>query len=106
MGIVVASGTSAYVSASPVETGNTVDDDGTLYVLQGGVISNTNDFGTVIVSSGGSDFGDTVGTTSDGSAQLYVLGTVTSSLISGGNEVLGYNYLTNESGTGIAITTT
>src|ERR1700722_880066 len=106
MGIVVASGTSAYVSASPVETGNTVDDDGTLYVLQGGVISNTNDFGTVIVSSGGSDFGDTVGYTSDGAAQLYVLGAVTSSLISGGNEVIGFNYLTYDTGSATAIATT
>ncbi|TWC06727.1 autotransporter passenger strand-loop-strand repeat protein [Bradyrhizobium macuxiense] len=85
MGVNVASGTSGFVS--DMETNNTVQDGGTLYVLNGGYISNTLDVGTVIVSSGGTDFADTVSNDSNGAAQLEVYGSAISAVISGGNMV-------------------
>ncbi|MGY3589497.1 autotransporter passenger strand-loop-strand repeat protein [Bradyrhizobium sp. USDA 4341] len=103
MGVNVGSGSSVYVSST--QSGNTVQDGGTLYVLNGGTISSTLDVGTVVVSSGGTDVGDTVSHDSNGAAQLYVLGTVISSVISGGNEVIGYNQLTFTLGAATAIDT-
>ena len=78
MGVNVGSGSS--VSVSDTQSGNTVQDGGTLYVLNGGYISSTLDVGTVVVSSGGTDFGDTVSYDSNGAAQLYVLGTLISAV--------------------------
>ncbi|QOZ34391.1 AIDA repeat-containing protein [Bradyrhizobium sp. CCBAU 53421] len=103
MGVNVASGTSA--SVSDTQTSNTVQDGGTLYVLNGGYISNTVDFGTVVVSSGGTDFADTVSFDSNGGAQLYVLGTVISAVVSGGNLVVGGDPYTNTIGAATATDT-
>ncbi|WP_375774761.1 AIDA repeat-containing protein [Bradyrhizobium sp. ma5] len=105
MGVNVGSGST--VSVSDTESGNTVQDGGTLYVLNGGYISSTLDVGTVVVSSGGTDFGDTVSNDSNGAAQLYVLGTIISAVISGGNAILGFSYLPSyTTGVGTAISTT
>ncbi|WP_342711237.1 AIDA repeat-containing protein [Bradyrhizobium sp. B124] len=105
MSVNVASGST--VSVSDTQSGNTVQDGGTLYVLNGGTISSTLDVGTVVVSSGGTDVGDTVSHDSNGAAQLYVLGTVISAVIDGGNAILGFSYVPSyTTGVGTAINTT
>ncbi|MCC8960091.1 AIDA repeat-containing protein, partial [Bradyrhizobium sp. Pear77] len=103
MGVNVASGST--VSVSDTQSGNTVQDGGTLYVLNGGYISNTLDVGTVVVSSGGTDFADTVSHDSNGAGQLYVLGTVISAVVSGGNLVVGYDQTSFTLGAATAIST-
>ncbi|WP_461314829.1 AIDA repeat-containing protein [Bradyrhizobium embrapense] len=101
----VSSGSTA--SVSNTQSGNTVQDGGTLYVLNGGTISSTLDVGTVVVSSGGTDIGDTVSYDSNGAAQLYVLGTIISAVIDGGNAILGFSYVPSyTTGVGTAINTT
>ncbi|MGY3527526.1 AIDA repeat-containing protein [Bradyrhizobium sp. USDA 4452] len=105
MGVFVSSGSTA--SVSNTQSGNTVQDGGTLYVLNGGTISSTLDVGTVVVSSGGTDIGDTVSYDSNGAAQLYVLGTIISAVIDGGNAILGFSYVPSyTTGVGTAINTT
>ncbi|WP_375783092.1 AIDA repeat-containing protein [Bradyrhizobium sp. Pha-3] len=105
MGVNVASGTSA--SVSDTQTSNTVQYGGTLYVLNGGYISDTVNAGSVVVSSGATDIGDTTSSGSSNSAgQIYVLGTLVNAVVNGGGGVVLGTTPSNATGTGTAIGTT
>jgi autotransporter passenger strand-loop-strand repeat protein len=60
MSVTVTSGATYNVSSGQTDTGDTVDNGGTLNVLSGGTISNTYDYGFVNVSSGGTAIGTVV----------------------------------------------
>ncbi|MGY3698448.1 autotransporter passenger strand-loop-strand repeat protein [Bradyrhizobium sp. USDA 3240] len=105
MGVNVASGST--VSVSDTETSNTVQYGGTLYVLNGGYISDTVNAGSVVVSSGATDIGDTTSSGSSNSAgQIYVLGTLVNAVVNGGGGVVLGTTPSNATGTGTAIGTT
>ncbi|UGY03026.1 AIDA repeat-containing protein [Bradyrhizobium quebecense] len=105
MGVNVASGST--VSVSDTQTSNTVQYGGTLYVLNGGYISDTVNAGSVVVSSGATDIGDTTSSGSSNSAgQIYVLGTLVNAVVNGGGGVVLGTTPSNATGTGTAIGTT
>ncbi|WP_420971556.1 AIDA repeat-containing protein [Bradyrhizobium sp. B120] len=105
MGVNVASGST--VSVSDTQSGNTVQYGGTLYVLNGGYISDTVNAGSVVVSSGATDIGDTTSSGSSNSAgQIYVLGTLVNAVVNGGGGVVLGTTPSNATGTGTAIGTT
>jgi autotransporter passenger strand-loop-strand repeat protein len=77
-GVIVSAGQIYNVSAGQTDIGDIVENGGTLNLLSGGVISNTQDSGTVKVSSGGTATGTVVN-----GVDLNVYGTATGTVVSG-----------------------